>query len=130
LGFNITKKEAKENAILNLLSRINSARINIIERNYNFQCRLRGKNAKDTMHWAVSRIFDVFWYAEAIKGNILKSKWDLFRKAHLKSSEAKVLAELFKIREKFKFDKKLLDKVTNITESKLNTVILELMHND
>lgn len=130
MKFSISKKRAKENAILNLLSRINNARMNIIEKDYAFHCGLRKQNKVDIMHWAVSRTFDVFWYSESMKGNILRSKWELTKIKNLTKMEIKALNELYSIRTYFKFNKHLLEEATNLTEDRLESILCEVVLND
>ena len=124
MQFKISKDKARAAAFLNLLSRINNARVNIIERDYEFHCGLRDKNNVDILHWAVSRTFDVFWYAESINGNILNSKWEFEKIKDLNKEEIKILNGLYSTRNKFKFNDSLLKAATDITEGKLEKTLV------
>jgi hypothetical protein len=123
MTFDITKQRAQDAAILNLLSRINNARVNIVEKDFEFHCGLRDKNKVDILHWAVSRTFDVFWYSESINGNIMKSKWELDKINNLNKEEIKRLNELYSTRANFKFNSNLLSYATDLTEERLEKTI-------
>jgi predicted nucleotidyltransferase len=123
MDFSISKNNAQRAAYLNLLSRINNARVNIVEQDYEFHCGLRDKNNIDMLHWAVSRTFDIFWYTESINGNILNSKWELEKMRNLNEKQIKTLTELYSTRQEFKFNKELLDSATNLTEERLEITI-------
>jgi hypothetical protein len=123
MQFSIPKTNAQAAAFLNLLSRINNARVNIVEKDYEFHCGLRDNNNVDILHWAVSRTFDVFWYTESIIGNILQSKWELEKIENLNEKEIKILKELYSTRHEFRFNDRLLEYATNLTEERLKKTL-------